>query len=502
MENHDNHSCRSLVDGECHRYSRLSDNPLTMTRRQFFGKSAKGLGGVALASLLNEKCFSAQSPVGGLPGFPNFAPKAKRIIYLFQSGGPSQIDMFDYKPNLNEVHGQEVPDSVFNGQRLTGMTAGQTSFPVARSIYNFEQVGQSGNWLNTDLMPHMAKVADEMCIIKSMHTEAINHDPAITFFQSGFQLAGRPSIGAWLSYGLGSMNEDLPTFVAMTSSGSGTGGQPLYDRLWGAGFLPSKHQGVKFSGGKDPVLYLNNPDGMSSKLRRKTLDHIAAMNQMKFDDYGDPEIETRISQYEMAFRMQTSVPELTDVSSEPSSTFELYGEDARKPGTYANNCLLARRLAERDVRFIQLFHRGWDAHNNLPNVKKRQCGSTDQASAGLIQDLKQRGLLKDTLVIWGGEFGRTVYCQDELTDKTYGRDHHPRCFSMFMAGGGSNPGMSYGETDDFSYNIAKDPVSVHDLHATILHMVGVDHKKLTYKFQGRHYRLTDVHGKVIKPLLA
>lgn len=502
MENHDNHSCRSLVDGECHSYSRLSDNPLTMTRRQFFGKSAKGLGGVALASLLNEKCFSAQSPVGGLPGFPNFAPKAKRIIYLFQSGGPSQIDMFDYKPNLNEVHGQEVPDSVFNGQRLTGMTAGQTSFPVARSIYNFEQVGQSGNWLNTDLMPYMAKVADEMCIIKSMHTEAINHDPAITFFQSGFQLAGRPSIGAWLSYGLGSMNEDLPTFVAMTSSGSGTGGQPLYDRLWGAGFLPSKHQGVKFSGGKDPVLYLNNPDGMSSKLRRKTLDHIAAMNQMKFDDYGDPEIETRISQYEMAFRMQTSVPELTDVSSEPSSTFELYGEDARKPGTYANNCLLARRLAERDVRFIQLFHRGWDAHNNLPNVKKRQCGSTDQASAGLIQDLKQRGLLKDTLVIWGGEFGRTVYCQDELTDKTYGRDHHPRCFSMFMAGGGSNPGMSYGETDDFSYNIAKDPVSVHDLHATILHMLGVDHKKLTYKFQGRHYRLTDVHGKVIKPLLA
>lgn len=502
MENHDNHSCRSLVDGECHSYSRLSDNPLTMTRRQFFGKSAKGLGGVALASLLNENLFSAHSPVGGLPGFPNFAPKAKRIIYLFQSGGPSQIDMFDYKPNLNEVHGQEVPDSVFNGQRLTGMTAGQTSFPVARSIYNFEQVGQSGNWLNTDLMPHMAKVADEMCIIKSMHTEAINHDPAITFFQSGFQLAGRPSIGAWLSYGLGSMNENLPTFVAMTSSGSGTGGQPLYDRLWGAGFLPSKHQGVKFSGGKDPVLYLNNPDGMSSKLRRKTLDHIAAMNQMKFDDYGDPEIETRISQYEMAFRMQTSVPELTDVSSEPSSTFELYGEDARKPGTYANNCLLARRLAERDVRFIQLFHRGWDAHNNLPNVKKRQCGSTDRASAGLIQDLKQRGLLKDTLVIWGGEFGRTVYCQDELTDKTYGRDHHPRCFSMFMAGGGSNPGMNYGETDDFSYNIAKDPVSVHDLHATILHMLGVDHKKLTYKFQGRHYRLTDVHGRVVKPLLA
>jgi hypothetical protein len=502
MENHDNHFCRPLVDGECHNYSRLSENPLTMTRRQFFGKSAKGLGGVALASLLNENLFASQSSAGGLPGFPNFAPKAKRVIYLFQSGGPSQIDMFDYKPNLNEVHGQEVPDSVFNGQRLTGMTAGQTSFPVARSIYNFEQVGQSGNWLNTDLMPHLAKVADELCIIKSMHTEAINHDPAITFFQSGFQLAGRPSIGAWLSYGLGSMNEDLPTFVAMTSSGSGTGGQPLYDRLWGAGFLPSKHQGVKFSGGKDPVLYLNNPDGMSSKLRRKTLDHIATMNQMKFDDYGDPEIETRISQYEMAFRMQTSVPELTDVSSEPDSTFELYGEDARKPGTYANNCLLARRLAERDVRFIQLFHRGWDAHNNLPNVKKRQCGSTDQASAGLIQDLKQRGLLKDTLVIWGGEFGRTVYCQDELTDKTYGRDHHPRCFSMFMAGGGSNPGMSYGETDDFSYNIAKDPVSVHDLHATILHLLGVDHKKLTYKFQGRHYRLTDVHGKVIKPLLA
>ncbi len=502
MENCDNHPRRPLIDGECHNYSRLSENPLTMTRRQFFGKTAKGLGSVALASLLNENLFADQSGAGGLPGFPNFAPKAKRVIYLFQSGGPSQLDMFDYKPNLDGIHGQEVPESVFNGQRLTGMTAGQTSFPVARSIYNFEQVGQSGHWLNTDLMPHLAKVADELCIIKSMHTEAINHDPAITFFQSGFQLAGRPSIGAWLSYGLGSMNKDLPTFVAMTSSGSGTGGQPLYDRLWGAGFLPSKHQGVKFAGGKDPVLYLNNPDGMSSRLRRKTLDHIAALNQMKFDDYGDPEIETRISQYEMAFRMQTSVPELTDVSTEPDSTFELYGEDARKPGTYANNCLLARRLAERDVRFIQLFHRGWDAHNNLPNVKKRQCGSTDQASAGLIQDLKQRGLLKDTLVVWGGEFGRTVYCQDELTDKTYGRDHHPRCFSMFMAGGGSNPGMNYGETDDFSYNIAKDPVSVHDLHATILNLLGINHKKLTYKFQGRHYRLTDVHGKVIKSLLA
>ena len=492
----------SLVDGECHNYSELSSNPLTMTRRFFLGKTAKGLGGMALASLLNRNLLASPQNGYGLSGLPHFAPKAKRIIYLFQSGGPSQLELFDYKPNLNALHGEEVPASVFNGQRLTGMTAGQSSFPVARSIYDFEQVGQSGLWMNTELMPHLSKVADELCIIKSMHTDAINHDPAITFFQTGFQIAGRPSIGAWLSYGLGSVNENLPAFVAMTSNGTGGGGQPLYDRLWGAGFLPSKHHGVKFAGGKDPVLYLNNPDGMSSEVRRKTLDHIAAMNQMKFDDYGDPEIEARIAQYEMAFRMQTSVPELTDVKSEPESTFALYGEDAKKPGSYANNCLLARRLVERDVPFVQLFHRGWDAHNNLPRVESRQSNDTDQATAGLIQDLKQRGMLDETLIIWGGEFGRTVYCQGELTPDGYGRDHHPRCFSMFMAGGGVKSGTSYGETDEFSYNIASNPVSVHDLHATILHLMGVDHKKLTYKFQGRHYRLTDVHGKVVKPILA
>ena len=483
----------------CRGYHQLAANPLLTTRRYFLGKTARGLGGLALGALLNPRLLAEADQMGGLPGIPHFAPKAKRVIYLFQSGGPSQMDLFDYKPNLDALHRQEVPASVFNGQRLTGMTAGQTSFPVARSTFKFERTGQSGTWLNTELMPHLAGVTDDICVIKSMHTEAINHDPAITFFQTGFQIAGRPSIGAWLSYGLGSANENLPAFVAMTSF---SGGQPLYDRLWGAGFLPSKHQGVKFGGGKDPVLYLNNPEGMSSGLRRKTLDHLAALNEMKFDDYGDPEIETRIAQYEMAFRMQTSVPELTDVSNEPESTFELYGEDARKPGTYANNCLLARRLSERGVRFVQLFHRGWDTHNNLPNQLKRQCGDTDQASAGLLKDLKRRGMLDDTLVVWGGEFGRTVYGQGELTPSDYGRDHHPRCFSMWLAGGGVKAGLSHGETDDFSYNIAKDPVSVHDLHATLMHLLGIDHKKLTYKFQGRHYRLTDVHGQIVKPILA
>lgn len=488
----------TLTEG-CTGYQKLSANPLTMTRRYFLGKAAKGLGGLALGSLLSDRLVADPTSLGGLPGFPNFAPKAKRVIYLFQSGGPPQMDLFDYKPFLNQVHQKEVPDSVFNGQRLTGMTAGQSSFPVARSTFDFERTGKSGLWLNTQVMPHLAEVSDEICMIKSMHTEAINHDPAITFFQTGFQIAGRPSIGAWLSYGLGSMNENLPAFVAMTSFSSG---QPLYDRLWGAGFLPTKYQGVKFGGGADPVLYLNNPDGMSSDLRRRTLDHIAAMNQMKFDDYGDPEIEARIAQYEMAFRMQTSVPELTDISAEPDSTFDLYGEDARKPGSYANNCLLARRLAERGVRFVQLFHRGWDTHNNLPNQLKRQCDATDQPTVGLLKDLKRRGMLEDTLVIWGGEFGRTVYSQGELTATNYGRDHHPRCFSMWLAGGGVKSGFSFGETDDYSYNVIKDPVSVHDLHATIMHLLGIDHKKLTFKFQGRHYRLTDVHGKVVKPILA
>ena len=467
---------------------------LNINRRHFFGTSARGIGIAALASLLNDDAHADERGAS----FPNFQPKAKRVIYLFQSGGPPQMDLYDYKPHLDKVHKQEVPDSIFNGQRLTGMTAGQSSFPVARSVFKFEQCGKGGVWLNTQLMPHLAKVADELCMIKSLHTEAINHDPAITFFQTGFQIASRPSIGAWLSYGLGSENKNLPAFVAMTSN---SGGQPLYDRLWGSAFLPSQHQGVRFRSGRNPVLYLNNPDGMSSRLRRKTLDHIAALNRMKYDEAGDPEIVTRIKQYEMAYRMQTSVPELTEVGSEPASTFKLYGEDARRPGTYAHNCLLARRLSERGVRFVQLFHRGWDTHGGLPRQLAARCRETDQATAGLIADLRQRGLLDETLIIWGGEFGRTVYCQGELTAASYGRDHHPRCLSVWMAGGGSKPGMTWGETDDYSYNVARDPVSIHDFHATILHLLGIDHTKLTYRFQGRRYRLTDVHGEVVKEIL-
>jgi hypothetical protein len=459
-----------------------------MQRRQFL---SHGLGAAALAGLLGrDSCANSAH---------HFAPRAKRVIYLFQSGGPPQMDLFDYKPQLDKLHGQEVPASVFNGQRLTGMSSGQTSFPVARSIFDFEQCGQSGAWMNTQLLPNLANVADELCFIRSMHTEAINHDPAITFFQTGFQIAGRPSIGAWMSYGLGSENDNLPAFVAMTSN---RGGQSLYDRLWGAGFLPSRHQGVRFRSGKDPVLYLNNPEGMSQDLRRRTLDHIGALNRLHHEEFDDPEIQTRIAQYEMAFRMQTSVPELTDVASEPDSTFELYGEDARKPGTYAHNVLLARRLSERGVRFVQLFHRGWDTHAGLANQLRSRCRETDRANAALISDLKRRGLLDDTLIVWGGEFGRTVYCQGPLAKDRYGRDHHPRCFTMWMAGGGIKGGVTHGETDDYSYNIVKDPVSVHDLHATILHQLGIDHQKLTFKFQGRHYRLTDVHGHIVKPILA
>ena len=465
---------------------------MNLSRRDFLASSCQAMSGMALASLLNPDLFAA-----GV--YKAVAPKAKRVIYLFQSGGPPQHDLFDYKPHLNKVHGEEVPDSVFNGQRLTGMTAGQSSFPVARSIFEFQKFGESGIELNAQLLPHLGGVADDIALIRSMHTEAINHDPAITFFQTGFQLAGRPSIGAWLGYGLGSENENLPAFVAMTSNRSG---QALYDRLWGAGFLPSKHQGVRFRSAGDPVLYLSNPKGMSSELRRKTLDHLSELNQIHHEDFGDPEIQTRVAQYEMAFRMQTSVPELTDLSKEPESTFELYGEDARKPGTFAYNALIARKLSERGVRFVQLFHRGWDTHGGLPGQLKARCGETDQASAALIRDLKERGLLDETLVVWGGEFGRTVYCQGDLSEKSYGRDHHPRCFSMWMAGGGVKGGTVYGETDDYGYNIAKDPVSVHDLHATILHLMGVDHERLTYKFQGRQYRLTDVHGSVVKEVVA
>jgi hypothetical protein len=484
----------------------ISELALSMTRRHFFGRAATGLGVAALASLLAEDAGAAAPPAeeyaGALPGLPHHRAKAKRVIYLFQSGAPSQLDLFDPKPGLEKLRGQELPDSVRKGQRLTGMTATQSSFPVAPSKYRFARHGKSGAQIS-ELLPHTAKVADELCIVRSLYTEAINHDPAITFFQTGAQLAGRPSIGAWLSYGLGSASRDLPAFVVLVSRGSGNpADQPLYDRLWGAGFLPSRYQGVKFRSGGDPVLYLSNPDGIGDSTRRRMLDDLSALNRLRLDEVGDPEIATRIQQYEMAYRMQTSVPELVDVSKEPESTFKLYGDDARKPGTYAANCLLARRLVERGVRFVQLFHRGWDQHLHLPKQIAGQCKDTDQSSAALITDLKRRGLLDDTLLVWGGEFGRTVYCQGPFTKDNYGRDHHPRCFTIWLAGAGVKAGQTYGETDDFSYNIAGDPVHVHDLHATMLHLLGIDHKRLTFKFQGRHHRLTDVHGNVVKDLLA
>jgi hypothetical protein len=412
------------------------------------------------------------------------------------------MDLFDYKPALKDVRGTELPDSIRQGQRLTGMTATQTSFPVAPSKFRFARHGQSGAWIS-ELMPHVARVADDLCFIKSMYTEAINHDPAITFFQTGTQLAGRPSMGAWISYGLASENRDLPTFVALVSQGTGNpSDQPLYDRLWGSGFLPTPYQGVKLRSGGEPVLYLSDPPGLDRRMRRRMLDDLARLNQLRLAEQGDPEIATRIAQYEMAYRMQTSVPELTDLSREPKSILDLYGPEARKPGTYAANCLLARRLAERGVRFIQLFHKGWDQHTNLPKQIAGQCRDTDQPTAALLIDLKQRGLLDDTLLIWGGEFGRTVYCQGTLTAENYGRDHHPRCFTVFLAGGGIKAGMTHGETDDYCYNITRDPVHVHDLHATMLHCLGIDHTRLTFLYQGRHHRLTDVHGRIVKDILA
>jgi len=481
------------------------EHQLLLTRRHFFGLSSTGIGVAVLGSLLGNDLKAAPigdaEQYGGLPGLPHFAPKAKRVIYLFQSGAPSQMDLFDYKPQLDNMRGSELPDSIRQGQRLTGMTATQASFPVAPSMFKFAQHGQSRAWVS-ELLPHTAKIVDDLCFIKSMNTQAINHDPAVTFFQTGFQLAGRPSIGAWLSYGLGSENKDLPAFVVMVSAGSGRNGQPLYDRLWGSGFLPTKYQGVKFRSIGDPVLYLSNPPGFNDQSRRRYLDDLGKLNQLKLDEIGDPEISTRIAQYEMAYRMQSSVPELTDLSAEPESVFERYGPDSRKPGTFAANCLLARRLAERGVRFIQLFHRGWDQHTELPKQIVEQCKDTDQGAAALVADLKERGLLEDTLVVWGGEFGRTVYCQGKLTADDYGRDHHPRCFTVWMAGGGIKPGITYGETDDFSYNITKNPVHVHDLHATILNRLGIDHTKLTFKYQGRHFRLTDVHGELVNDVLA
>ena len=480
----------------------IDEQQLMLTRRHFFSRFGMGIGTAALASLLAQDGFAlGDDAMTGLTDLPHFAPKAKRIIYLFQAGGPSQLDLFDHKPKLANLRGENLPDSIRQGQRLTGMTAYQSSFPTAPSIFKFAQHGKSGAWLS-ELLPHTAKIADDISFIRSMNTEQINHDPAITCSLTGFQLAGRPSLGSWLAYGLGSENKDLPAFIVMVSVGRTGGDQPLYDRLWGSGFLPSRYQGVKFHNGPDPVLYLSNPPGINQQVRRKFLDDLAELNQLNAKEYGDPEIQSRVAQYEMAYRMQTSVPELTDLSKESEKTLERYGPDARKPGTFAFNCVLARRLAERGVRFIQLFHRGWDQHGALPRNIRKQAEDTDQPSAALIQDLKERGMLDDPLVIWGGEFGRTVYSQGKLTAEDYGRDHHPRCFTVWMAGGGIKPGVSVGETDDFSYNITRDPVHVHDLNATILHCLGIDHTRLTFKFQGRYFRLTDVHGNVVKPMLA
>jgi len=477
---------------------------MNITRRHFFSRASTGIGIAALGSLLAEDGFAAAaaSATGGLPGLPHFAPKAKRVVFLHQSGGPSQMDLLDYKPTLNKLSGSELPGSVRMGQRITGMTSGQSTFPVARSIFQFQQYGQSGTWVS-ELLPNIAKIVDDITIVKTVNTDAINHDPAITFIQSGSQQPGRPSMGAWVSYGLGSENRNLPAFVVMLSQAQALNpDQPLFSRLWGSGFLPSNHQGVRFRAGSNPVLYLHNPEGIDPGTRRDMLDAVGQLNRTHLAEFGDPEIETRISQYEMAFRMQTSVPDLLDVSKEPQHIFDLYGPDARKPGTYAANCLLARRLLERNVRFIQLYHRGWDQHNDLPRDLALQCKGTDRASAALVMDLKQRGMLDDTLVVWGGEFGRTVYCQGKLTETNYGRDHHPRCFTMWMAGGGMKRGFSYGETDDYCYNVVSKPVHVHDLQATILRCLGVDHLRLTYKYQGRHFRLTDVHGEVVNDLLA
>ncbi len=484
--------------------SQLFDSQLIENRRQFFGRTSTGIGVAALASLLAENGESAESTGGaqrhgGLDGLPHFPGKAKRVIYLLQSGAPSQVDLFDYKKSLEKLHMTDLPDSVRDGQRLTGMTAGQKTFPVVKSPWGFRQHGESGTWLS-DLLPHMSKVVDDICVIKSMHTEAINHDPAITFFQSGHQQPGRPSIGAWLSYGLGCETKNLPSFVVLLSTNSFYQAQPLYDRLWGSGFLPSEFQGVKFRSQGDPVLYLNDPTGGSSEERRTMLDRLAKLNRLREKQVGDPEITSRISQYEMAYRMQTSVPELADTSDEPEETFKLYGEDAKRPGSHAANCLLARRLAERGVRFIQVFHRGWDHHSNVQKHLPTLARESDQGSAALIADLKQRGMLDDTLVIWAGEFGRTVYSQGN--PKSFGRDHHPRCFSIWMAGGGIKPGISYGSTDDYCYNITENPVHVHDFHATLLHCLGINHERLTYRFKGRDYRLTDVHGRLVKGILS
>ena len=470
---------------------------IEIARRQFLFQTGSGAGLAAIASLLNPTDCTADA----LPG-PHHLGKVKRVIWLTQAGAPSQLELFDYKPHLKSRFKQQLPDSIRGGQRLTGMTAGQKTLPIAPSVFKFNQHGASGMHLS-ELLPHTAKFADQICLIRSMHTEAINHDPAMTLLQTGHQNSGRPSLGAWASYGLGTENANLPAFVVMISRPSGpTNAQPLHERMWGSGFLPTRHQGVRFSSGPDPVLFLSNPSGITRSRRRAMLDDLESMNRLKYESQQDPQILARIEQYEMAFRMQTSVPELADTSTEPDHVFERYGPESKKPGTYAANCMLARRLAERGVRFIQLYHRGWDQHNKCPEGLRTQCYDTDQPSAALLGELQERGLLDETLVVWGGEFGRTVYSQGKLTESDYGRDHHPRCYSIWMAGGGIRPGFTHGVTDDFSYNIVKDPVHIHDLNATILHLMGFNHERLTYRFQGRDYRLTDIGGKVMQDILS
>ncbi|PHN08534.1 DUF1501 domain-containing protein [Flavilitoribacter nigricans] len=478
------------------------ENRLNVNRRQFLGKLSLGIGSVALGSLMVPDLFSkGDSMAAGLPlGLPHFAPKAKRVIYLFQNGAPSQLESFDFKPKLREMHGQDLPESVRQGQRLTGMTSGQDRFPLVGSKFDFQQYGNSGAWVS-ELFPHTAKVVDDICFIKTMHTEAINHDPALTFMQTGAQQGNRPSMGAWMSYGLGSENQNLPSFCVLLSRGPGNG-QGVYSKLWTNGFLDSIHQGVQFSNSEDPVLYLGNPAGRDKASRRRMLDKLSELNSQNYASFGDPEINTKIKQYEMAYRMQTAVPELTDLSQEPEHIVRMYGPDCLAPGSYAANCLLARKLSEAGVRFVQLYHQGWDQHGNLVGEMAQQAQEVDRPTAALLTDLKQRGLLDETLVIWGGEFGRTNYCQGNLGKDNYGRDHHPRCYTIWMAGGGVKPGITYGQTDEFGYNIVENPVHVNDFHATILHLMGLDHEKLTYKHLGRRYRLTDVAGKVVKGVIA
>jgi hypothetical protein len=480
----------------------ILEHGLNINRRHFLSNLSIGLGSAALGSLLIPDLFtgSKDAEADFLPGIPHFAPKAKRVIYLFQNGAPSQLESFDYKPMLTKLMGQDLPESIRKGQRLTGMTSSQKKFPLVGSYYKFNQYGQSGAWVS-ELFPHMSNIVDDICIVRSMHTEAINHDPALTFFQTGAQQGNRPSMGSWVSYGLGTENKNLPTFCVLLSRGKGNG-QGVYSKLWSNGFLDPIHQGVQFSSGENPILYLQDQEGIDRNARRSMLDKVATLNEMEYKKFGDPEIATKIKQYEMAYRMQTAVPEILDVSKEPDDIVKLYGSDCLVPGTYAANCLLARKLSENGVRFVQLYHQGWDQHGNLPDEMRGQAKDVDQSSAALITDLKQRGLLDETLVIWGGEFGRTNYCQGKMTADNYGRDHHPRCFSIWMAGGGIKPGIVYGETDEFGYNIVSNPVHVHDFQATVLNQLGFDHERLTFRSQGRRYRLTDVEGKVVRDILA